>query len=161
MLWRTTLAALTRTVGPDNENTLATESYLVKAMNSLGDYTEADALIRESFEKHQRVVGPNHQTLVVAGDLAASLKTKASTPGARRFSARSSSPRPACSAPSTEKRYLRRATWPTLLCSAANRRRRSSFSATRWLCLGARSVRVTNFPGLLEDYRAALGLSAR
>ena len=71
---RATLAAQTRTIGPDYEGTIGAESQLAGALNNLGEYAEAEALGRGMAEKHRRILGRDHRsTLVVSGKLAVSL----------------------------------------------------------------------------------------
>ena len=71
---RPTLAMRTRTFGPDDAGTLTTEIHLVCALNSLGEYAEAEALGRGALEKQRRILGRDHRdTLIASANVAASL----------------------------------------------------------------------------------------
>ena len=75
MLLRTTLAALTCAVGPDDKGTLAIENCFVNALNRLGEYAEAEALDRGTLEKQRHVLARDHrETLFLIGNSADSLK---------------------------------------------------------------------------------------
>ena len=74
VLLRTTLAAQTRTVGADDEFTIATETHLINVLLRLRKCAEAEALCRGSLEKQRRVLSRDHrETLTTLCNLATSL----------------------------------------------------------------------------------------
>lgn len=56
-LQRETLATQTRVLGPQNPDTLLSQSDLVRTLNKKGRYTEAEKLGRQTLESQRRVLG--------------------------------------------------------------------------------------------------------
>ena len=61
MLLRTMLAARTRTNGPGDEGTPATEAILVNVLHRLENHAEAEALGRNALEKQRRILERGHR----------------------------------------------------------------------------------------------------
>ena len=63
-----------RALGADDARALFTEGLLVATLPNLGEYSEAEALDRESLAKHGRVYGRDHRAAITtSANLAPSL----------------------------------------------------------------------------------------
>jgi Tetratricopeptide repeat len=59
-LQRETLATQASVLGPENRDTLGTETSLARTLNREGHYAEAERIARETFEVQVRILGAQH-----------------------------------------------------------------------------------------------------
>ena len=88
-LYRATVEARKRILGPDHPTTLTTACNLARLLLGNGELTEAESLLRESITGYENAYGPDHpHTLLTVDQLGAVL----SAPGPTRRSCRSPPP---------------------------------------------------------------------